>query len=474
MSKTKPKNYSRIRLIGYITGIIAVALILLVVMTSFVQRRAIQNEIHHALDQEASEINQFAASGIDPATGEAFTSPQRFLEVYLERQVTEPSELIVGGVPGQGIVNQQVGAEAQPFETLSPDVQELLKVPGSSGTITDPQAGTLSWLAISVDAHGGQGVFSVVVFHKSAEEQLSEQILWMALLALATLIVTALVTWQLSDFLVAHVGKFEREADRAITATGVAPLPTSGGQEYSRLATAANRLLESAEADVDRERQFAEDLSYALRTPLALVDENLSEVRSDPTLAGEKMPAISAEISRLRGAVDTVSELGTLARQRYLITEGDVDVARFVQAYVTNRLEEGDVIAMDDSPTGLLAAVDVGALRRALDEVVDNAYRASEPGSLVNLAVTPERDSSGRWARITVSDEGRGIPAGEEEHVLLRFAVASNDPQPGHGLGLALAQGLVAGLKGRIAIANNAGRGARVDIDIPLAASANR
>jgi len=77
----------------------------------------------------------------------------------------------------------------------------------------------------------------------------------------------------------------------------------------------------------------------------------------------------------------------------------------------------------------------------------------------------------GGQARLTVADTGTGIPAGILPRIFDPFFTTK--PQgAGTGLGLSVVHGIVTQLGGRIRVDNNAGGGARFDIDLPLATSA--
>ena len=78
---------------------------------------------------------------------------------------------------------------------------------------------------------------------------------------------------------------------------------------------------------------------------------------------------------------------------------------------------------------------DVDQLRQLLTNLLSNAIKHGREGGSVRVEVGPKP------ARITVTDDGEGIPPGETERVFERFyrsAQARNRRIPGHGLGLAI------------------------------------
>ena len=96
--------------------------------------------------------------------------------------------------------------------------------------------------------------------------------------------------------------------------------------------------------------------------------------------------------------------------------------------------------------------------------LVDNAVKYSDGGS-VSVAV----ESAGRYARLTVSDTGRGIPRAEQKSVFRRFYRASNaSDRVGSGLGLATVREIVESrYGGKISLSSTPGRGSTFTVTFP-------
>jgi two-component system sensor histidine kinase SenX3 len=77
---------------------------------------------------------------------------------------------------------------------------------------------------------------------------------------------------------------------------------------------------------------------------------------------------------------------------------------------------------------------------------------------------------------VSVSDEGIGIPSAEQERIFRKFYRADTSSTRetaggGTGLGLFIAQGLVAAMGGRISVTSMEGKGSRFAFELPLSAS---
>lgn len=119
--------------------------------------------------------------------------------------------------------------------------------------------------------------------------------------------------------------------------------------------------------------------------------------------------------------------------------------------------------------TDLLVNADASLFELVLVNVLDNAILYSEDGTRIMI----ECEEEGGFCRISVVDEGQGIPEDEVERVFERFyRIARSEPSPrGSGLGLAIARGFVEALGGTIE-ARTPGiedKGTRIVIRLPLA-----
>ena len=118
---------------------------------------------------------------------------------------------------------------------------------------------------------------------------------------------------------------------------------------------------------------------------------------------------------------------------------------------------------IDVETTATRVAGDEDALRQLVWILLDNAFRYARSRVLVSLA--PE----GAWARLTVADDGPGVPAGAREQIFERFYRVEGSRTGSHaGLGLAIARWIVAQHQGRILAADSGLGGAAFYVDLPL------
>jgi signal transduction histidine kinase len=115
-----------------------------------------------------------------------------------------------------------------------------------------------------------------------------------------------------------------------------------------------------------------------------------------------------------------------------------------------------------------LVSFDGKWIRQVLLNLVKNSLGVASPGSLVTVSSTVV----GEMWRVSVEDDGPGVPEEQREHIFERFVrigVPARANDQGCGLGLAICRSIVELHGGRIsAAAGTAGRGLRVTFEIPV------
>jgi two-component system sensor histidine kinase TctE len=142
-----------------------------------------------------------------------------------------------------------------------------------------------------------------------------------------------------------------------------------------------------------------------------------------------------------------------------------VAVARkALEAQVNHALEKGMDLGFDPAPDRAMVHGDPTLLQEMTVNLVDNALRYTPAGGVVTVGI--DRAASG-W-RLTVRDNGPGIPAAERARVFERFYRVLGTEAEGSGLGLAIAREIAEGSGGTITLDAGADeRGLLVTIVLP-------
>ncbi len=244
------------------------------------------------------------------------------------------------------------------------------------------------------------------------------------------------------------------------------------GDELGRLAMTLNSMIERLSETVERERRFTSDASHELRTPLAAIETSI-----DVTLANERAPR---EYRRVLEAIrGQTRRLDRLANQLLLLSRLDADEMRrtfspveldglleaVVEAFSDNHPHTQLVADIPDQP--LVVIGDIELLGRAVMNLLENS--ANHVGETVGVEISLRRDNG--LARLTISDDGPGIPPALADEVFRRFG-RGNSARTGRGtgLGLSIVQAIVTYHGGTILLARSpAPTGARFEITLPIA-----
>jgi signal transduction histidine kinase len=143
-----------------------------------------------------------------------------------------------------------------------------------------------------------------------------------------------------------------------------------------------------------------------------------------------------------------------------------IDVPAFIRDTVDGIASgSGRRVVVEPPPSGVLTA-DADRIAQVIRNLVRNAIEHTDPDGLVAVHAS----ASGGRLRVTVDDDGAGIPASERERIFDRFHRADRSrarTSGGSGLGLAIARALVEAHGGRIWAADSPAGGARFAFEVP-------
>ena len=242
------------------------------------------------------------------------------------------------------------------------------------------------------------------------------------------------------------------------------PVPSSR-DEVSTLASSFNGMLSRLQDAYESQRQFVADASHELRTPLTTIHANASLLVSRPVDEKTRSAALGdivAESGRMSRLVDRLLTLAQ-ADSGLQLHLTRVDLQPLVE-------EAGRQAAAAHPQLAVLVAAepatvegDEDALRQLLWILLDNAFRYAR--SAVELDLRAERG----WARLTVADDGSGIPPESRELVFERLYRVDAARTGSHaGIGLAIARWITGQHRGRIIVGDAARGGAAFLVDLPL------
>ena len=247
--------------------------------------------------------------------------------------------------------------------------------------------------------------------------------------------------------------------------------------EVRPLVAALNRLFARVNEQAETQRRFVTDASHQLRTPLAglqaQVEAWAQAARSMG--AGDLLSLRADQVLRLRDATRRTTQLANqlLALSRTDALRDDdaapeqIDLVELCETILALYLDAAGTRQIDLGLEAEPAQTRGHAwlVRELLINLVDNAVKYAPRGGRVTLRCGPHTTASGPGAWIEVEDDGPGIPEAERARVLQRFYRVPGTDGPGHGLGLAIADGIARVHRTQLQFERGAhGRGLRVRV----------
>lgn len=248
-------------------------------------------------------------------------------------------------------------------------------------------------------------------------------------------------------------------------------------EDRGRLLMQARQARAEAESAVKARDEFLSLAAHELRTPLTSLMGNTQLLQAHTELLVPRdqrlVAAIARGAERLRGLAEYLLDASRLGQERLDLDPRPLDLATLarhavgeIQATVPRHTLR--VAAADEA---VVVAADQVRLEQTLHNLLANAVKYSPKGG--EILVTVGR--AGDRARVSVGDQGIGIPADALPHVFDRFYRASNAAPytfSGLGLGLYVVREIVVQHGGTITVESTAGQGSVFTIELPLAPDA--
>ncbi|WP_274651398.1 HAMP domain-containing sensor histidine kinase [Paenibacillus humicola] len=250
--------------------------------------------------------------------------------------------------------------------------------------------------------------------------------------------------------------------------------------ELSRLSQVFNEMMDRLERSFMQQKQFVEDASHELRTPIAIVEGHLAMLnrwgKHRPEILDESLQASLRELARLK---DLTQELLALSKaeapaageeRSALLSDPFCVVRRMVADFGSLHPEFTFEQELPPNDAGYLVGFTEDHWQQTLLILLDNAVKYSGDNRRVRIRGSIAGDGG---MELEVADYGIGIPQRDLERVFERFYrvdKARSRDQGGSGLGLAIAKRLVERYSGSISAASEENKGTTIKISLPSGA----
>jgi two-component system nitrogen regulation sensor histidine kinase NtrY len=228
-------------------------------------------------------------------------------------------------------------------------------------------------------------------------------------------------------------------------------------------------------------RDVARRLAHEIKNPLTPIQLSAERLRrnfaSAPpnarALVDECTGAIVTEVEALKGLVDEFAQFARMRGPRTVPSDLNQLIAETLRLY-DGVLQQGSVRLQTDLAADLPPArVDAEQIRQVIINLVDNAIEAlggpsasARPsGEPATIVVATRHDGPNGVARLTVTDNGPGVPAADRDKLFMPYYSTKGR---GSGLGLAIVRRIIVEHGGSIEVADAEPTGTRFTVELPV------
>ena len=280
-------------------------------------------------------------------------------------------------------------------------------------------------------------------------------------------VAVALLCWVLAVSIASPLGHLTRAVERFGAGDLSVRTESARKDEIGELARAFDRMAGRITTLVTAERRLLQDVSHELRSPLARLRFAVQLSRREQD-RDESAAQVDKEIDRLSELVGALMQVTRAEGDPSTYRPEPVELAPLLEAILEDceyEAREHGCRLVPNIKSSPAVCGDLELLRRAIENVVENAIRYAPPDSAVELDLAVH----GQSATISIRDYGPGV---QEEDLTRIFApffrvdASRDDATGGVGLGLAIAMRAATLHHGEMR-AENAQPGLRVILEIP-------
>lgn len=464
----KKSNITRRWLINNL-GVISIMLFALVICgTLFVHSYYYSSARQYLTSRMNMVSNILQRSYNDPATGFS-TEVRSIVENWSEKDKMEL--MVVGSKGSVGLTSSGFVPEASLDEMA--DYTEAL-ANGSSGYYTGKLSSGEKIMAVSVmlpENDAGYSAIRMVSSLESIDRHISGIALSLAAICFTILILMFISGLYFVKSIVIPVRQIGSTARRYAMGDFSVRITKKNDDEIGELCDIVNHMASELALSESMKNEFISSVSHELRTPLTAIKgwaETIGSMPDDAETVAKGMRVIGSESERLSEMVEELLDFSRMQNGRFTLNKTTMDILAelgdAVLIYTEKARREGIDVIYEEPDMLPFVYGDKNRIRQVFINVIDNAIKYSDKGGLVSIQATM---SDSEHIQIDVSDTGCGISEQDLPKIKTKFYKA-NHTRRGSGIGLAVADEIIAMHGGKLDIFSEQGAGTTVKITLPV------
>ncbi len=460
---------ARVRIMGWLVLLMLSVLTTVVLVVREYQLREIDDRVNRALEQEAEEFKIYAATGVNPFTGQLYDHRHHLLEAHLRGQYPDHAEVLIGV--------RDLGTRLDPDRQVNPSVLavqpddklllSIVRDNASTGTAITA-GGEMRWIKVGVLAANSPPdarptAWLIAGYYLDlVRASVASTLRTLIVVSLIGLVLTAGVAWVIAGWILAPVRTVRMAAAELTEHDLTKRIPVKGRDDISALAEQFNAMLDRLEQAFATRRQFLDDAGHELRTPITIIRGHLELMGDDPLERAEVIRLCTDELDRMARMVDDLLLLAKAEQPDFVklgmtsVPELTSDIDAKVRAIADRRwilesLGEGD------------ARLDEHRVTQAMVQLAQNAVQHTNPGDEIRIGSALSWDQVHFW----VTDSGPGVDQADMDRIFERFARGRDNTRDGAGLGLAIVKAIADAHHGVVTVYSPPEGGASFRLELP-------
>lgn len=255
-----------------------------------------------------------------------------------------------------------------------------------------------------------------------------------------------------------------------------------------RIRSRRNRLLLEKEKEIDRlKSRFFANISHEFQTPLTLILGPIDDMLAKTENPNDRLRMLTMKrnAERLLELINQLLDLSKIESGKFKINISNSDIIPVIKGITMSfhsiAEQHGIELRTELNTDSLYINFDRPKFESVLTNLLSNAFKfTQDKGKITVTAIViteQNKKAQNEILRISVEDNGKGIPENEVNQIFDRFYQADNNEllqQEGSGIGLALTKELVELHQGNIYAESKLGKGTKITFELPVFQSESR